>query len=278
MIHTADLHIHTTASDGQYSPREIVRMAKDAGIECIAITDHDTLNGVDEAVRAGEEYGVAVLRGIELGAREERHLHIVGLGIQPPCAELEALCRKLRMGRDERNVRIIAFLKEKGVYIDLEEVVNVAGGDVVARPHFAEVMVRHGYVSSRREAFDWYLDTSEYQKIERFKADAAHCIAAIHQAGGKAVLAHPSQLGLSEEKLDEVIGRLKVCGLDAIECYYPTHTPDMEQQYLTLAEKYDLYVSGGSDFHGERVHADRPLRPILLEVSWLLQRMEENII
>ena len=269
---SADLHTHTTASDGQYSPTEVSARAKQAGIECLAITDHDTVDGVEEAVRAGVQSGIRILRGIELGAKEDRHLHILGLGLEQNCPAMETLCRKLRNSRNERKYRIVSFLAEKGIDIDLHEVEALAQGGLVARPHFAQIMVRHGYVSSMRDAFDRYLDTDEYQRIERFKADAATCIETIHRSGGKAVLAHPYQLNLPEKQLEDLLGRLKEAGLNGLECYYPQHTPSMVEQYLALAKKYDLYVTAGSDFHGEKVQPSKPLRPVTLELDWIFQQ------
>ena len=265
-----DLHTHTSASDGQYSPVQVVCKAKKAGITCLAITDHDTISGLQEAQGAGKEYGITVVRGIELGAKENRHLHIVGLGFCDNAIELQTLCNKLRQSRDERKYRIVDFLREKGIDVSLDEVTELAGGEVIARPHFAQVMLRHGYVSSIREAFDRYLDTDEYQKIERYKAPAAECIEVIHQGGGKAILAHPYQLGMTDDALEQQIAQLQDVGLDGIECYYPQHTPEMTRRYLEFAQKYDLYVSGGSDFHGEAVHPENLLKPIQLDVSWLL--------
>lgn len=265
-----DLHTHTSASDGQYSPVQVVCKAKKAGITCLAITDHDTISGLQEAQGAGKEYEITVVRGIELGAKENRHFHIVGLGFCDNAIELQTLCNKLRQSRDERKYRIVDFLREKGIDVSLDEVTELAGGEVIARPHFAQVMLRHGYVSSIREAFNRYLDTDEYQKIERYKAPAAECIEVIHQGGGKAILAHPYQLGMTDDALEQQIAQLKDVGLDGIECYYPQHTPEMTCRYLEFAQKYDLYVSGGSDFHGEAVHPENLLKPIQLDVSWLL--------
>ena len=269
MTQLVDLHTHSTASDGQYPPAQLVEKARLAGVELLALTDHDTLGGLDEAVRAGEGLGLPVLRGIELGAREDRHLHILGLGLEAHCPDLEALCQTLKDSRDERKYRIVSFLADKGIPIDLAEVEALVGGDVIARPHFAQVMVRHGYVATTREAFDRYLDTDEYQKIERFKADASTCIQAIHGAGGKAVLAHPYQLNYSDEKLEALVASLKEQGLDGLECYYPRHTPEMVARYLALAGKYGLSVSAGSDFHGEQVRPDTLLRPVPLDTAWL---------
>ena len=147
---------------------------------------------------------------------------------------------------------------------------ELAGNAVIARPHFAQVMVRHGYVSTNREDFDRYLDTDEYQKIERFKVSARDCIAAIRSDGGRAALAHPYQLGLDDERLEALIRQLKDSGLEAIECFYPRHTPEQTAFYLELARRYDLHVTGGSDFHGERVEPDITLKRWELNLTWLL--------
>ena len=143
----ADLHTHSTASDGQYAPAALVEKAAAAGIQVLAVTDHDTIDGAEEAVQAGTALGLTVLRGVELGAAEDRHMHILGLHLGPECPALTALCRKLRASRDERKFRIVDFLREKGMDVSLEEVEALAGGGVVARPHFAQVMLRRGYVT-----------------------------------------------------------------------------------------------------------------------------------
>ena len=147
---------------------------------------------------------------------------------------------------------------------------ELAGNAVIARPHFAQVMVRHGYVSTNREAFERYLDKDEYQKIERFKVSAWDCIAAIRSDGGRAALAHPYQLGLDAGRLDALIRQLKGSGLEAIECLYVRHTPEQTAFYLELARRYDLHVTGGSDFHGERVKPDITLKRWELNLTWLL--------
>lgn len=266
----ADLHMHSTASDGLYSPSEVVSKARKAGLEVIALTDHDTVDGVPEAVQTGEQLGIKVIRGIELGAKEHRSLHILGYSFSSEAPALTKLCSKLLNSRNERKYRIIDFLKERGVSISLEEVETKAGGDVIARPHFAQVMMEHGYVATMREAFDRYLDTDEFQKIERFKADAEECIATIHADGGKVSMAHPYQLKLGNEPLEALVHRLADCGLDALECYYPQHTPEQREFFLHLAEKYHLHVTGGNDFHGERIRPDNLMAPIEQDLGWLL--------
>lgn len=271
MNQTADLHTHTTASDGQYTPAELVRLAKARGISILAVTDHDTIAGADEAIAAGEDCGLRVIRGVELSAKKYRNFHILGYGFRDGDTELVRLCEKLRASRGERKYKIADFLREKGIEIDLSEVDELAGGEVIARPHFAQVLVRHGYVSTNREAFDRYLDTEEFrQKVTRFKVDARTCVEAIKAAGGKASLAHPYQMGLSDDKLDALVGQLKGWGLDAIECYYPKYTPEQQTFYLHLAEKYQLHRTGGSDFHGERVKPDVELAALELDLDWLI--------
>lgn len=272
----ADLHTHSTASDGQYAPAELVRRAGDRGIQVLALTDHDSLEGLEEALDTGKALGLSVLRGVELGAREYRNLHILGYGFSAAAPVLGELCARMKRGRDERKFRIVDYLREKGVPVTLEEVEEIAGGGIIARPHFARAMVRRGYVQSSREAFDRYLDTEDYARIERAKPTARECVEAIHAAGGRVSLAHPYQVGLEDEALDALAGELAGYGLDALECFYPRHTEAQTAFYLHLAEKYRLHVTGGSDFHGEDVKPDIQLAAWDLDPEWLLEAQREN--
>lgn len=191
-----DLHTHTTASDGQYTPTELVGLAKARGLSILAVTDHDTIAGVAEAQRAGNALGLTVIRGVELSAKDYPNCHILGYGFRDGDTELARLCEKFRAGRDDRKYKIVDFLHEKGVDIDLTEVKEIEGGEVIARPHFAQVMVKHGYVSTNREAFDRYLNTEEFRRrVKRFKADARACVEAIRAAGGEGVPGPPVSNG-----------------------------------------------------------------------------------
>lgn len=269
MIYKADLHTHSTNSDGQYSPSELAALVKRRGAQAWALTDHDNLDGLDEAARAGKDLGLRVIRGVELSADDYLNLHILGYDFSP--SSLGPWINRLKNGRDDRKYRIRDYLRTKGLEIPLDEVDEEAAGGSVGRPHFAKVMLRHGYVATRKEAFDRYLDTPDFQAIEKgTKPSARECVERIKAAGGKASLAHPYQIVLNGETLEELAVRLMGCGLDAIECYYPIHTPEQTAGYLALAKKYGLHVSGGSDFHGEKNKPDNPLAAWELELEWLI--------
>ena len=271
MISVCDLHTHTTASDGQYTPTQLVGLAKAAGIQTLAITDHDTIAGVGDAIEAGKALGLRVICGVELSAREHDNFHILGYGFRQEESELFRLCERFRESRDERKYRIIDFLRGKGACIELAEVEELAGGDIIARPHFAQALVRHGYVSTNREAFDRYLDTPEFlREVTWFKVSARTCVEVIHAAGGKVSLAHPYQMGLPDIELEALVRQLADWGLDAIECYYPKHSMEQEEFYLKLAEQYRLHQTGGSDFHGEKVKPDVRLAALNLSLDWLI--------
>lgn len=222
-----------------------------------------------------KKYGLRIIQGIELSAKEYPTFHILGYGITPDTPVLLKLCKRMKSRREERNERLLMFLYGKGIGLSLSEVTEIAGGDIIGRPHFAQAMVRHGYVSTNREAFDRYLDTVEYhEKVEGGKPSAQECIEAIKASEGKVSLAHPYQIGISCDELDILVKKLKDLGLDAIECFYPKYTVEEQKFYLHLANKYQLHCTGGSDFHGERVKPDVELAALKLELDWILNSSE----
>ena len=276
MIYRADLHTHSVVSDGQYAPVELAKLVKARGAQVWALTDHDNLGGLDEAITAGESLGLRVITGIELSTKDYLNLHILGYGFSIP--RLWDWIQDVKKARDKRKYSIRDFLRTQGLEIPLEEVDAEAAGGAVGRPHFAKVMLRHGYVSTRREAFDRYLDTPEYREYQKSrrstKPSAQTCVEKIKKAGGKVSLAHPYQIMFDEKgedkSLDDLVKRLTDYGLDAIECYYPIHTSEQTAEYLSLAKRYSLHITGGSDFHGEKNKPDHPLAAWELELDWLL--------
>lgn len=266
----ADLHLHTTASDGQYTPEELIALAREKGLQALAVTDHDTIAGVDRAREAGKAAGLYLIRGVELSAREHHNFHLLGYGFAPDAEELAQLCEKLRASREERSYQILTFLEQQGIKLSLEKVQALAGGDVIAKPHFAQALVQEGYAETVQDAFRRYLDTPAFrQKVKRFKADARTCIQTVKAGGGVVSLAHPYQMGLPDSQLEALVSQLKDWGLDAIECFYPKYTPEQQAFYLYLAEKYRLHSTGGSDFHGEKVKPDISLACLELDLSWI---------
>ena len=252
---TLDLHAHTTASDGDHSPTQLVQHAHEIGLTALAVTDHDTTAGVAEALEAGKRFGVEIVPGIELSAEiEVGQCHILGLLIDPSNAALNTRLHEVIENRDKRNARIVEKMqRELGFDITLEEVEAESGGQVVARPHFAKVMLRKGYVISMQQAFDEYLGKGAKAYVERDRLTPEECIRLIHGVGGVAILAHPNNLKRDEAGTEAEILALKSVGLDGIEARYNRHSPEDNVRYLALAAKHNLLTSGGSDFHGPTV-------------------------
>lgn len=250
----ADLHTHTTASDGDQSPTELIRQAHEVGIKAIAVTDHDTTRGVREACEAGNRYGVEVLAGIELSAEiSQGQCHILGLLIDPESVTLLTRLREVLDNRALRNDRIVAKLNALGMPITIEEVRAEAGGEVTARPHFARVLVDSGYVATMQEAFDVYLAKGAKAYVDRDRLTQAEAVNLIHAAGGVAILAHPNNLKRDAADTETVIRNLQSVGLDGIEAFYNRHTAEENARYAALADRLGLLATGGSDFHGPSV-------------------------
>lgn len=248
-----DLHMHSTASDGQYEPAALVKKVKENGIGLMALTDHDSVSGVSEAGQTAKELGIHFITGIELSIAHEEELHMLGYNIDINNKPLQEFCELLVHDRDTRADKIIDYLAGYGMHITRQEVEEKAGSNLIARPHFARIMLEKGYVSTLQEAFDKYLATDEFAKIERPKPTAEEGMKMIHDAGGVAVLAHPMSLKKTGEVLEEEIAHLAELGLFGIETYYSTHTPEQIEEYHALALKYNLIETAGSDFHGEKV-------------------------
>lgn len=272
----ADLHTHTTASDGTERPAANVQMAFDAGLGAIAITDHDTVSGVAEALLAGRELGIEVVPGVEISTvANGQDIHVLGYYIDINNEQFLQRLASLRDTRDTRNNMIIERLQQLGLDITMAEVLreveNIKSkGDTVGRPHIAAVLLNKGYVSSISEAFDRYLGTGAAAYANPPRIEPATAIGWIQEAGGKAVLAHP---GIYHD--DALVEAIVHQGLDGIEVYHSDHTPEDEAKYLSLAQRSGLLITAGSDFHGERggvvFHAPIGSRRIGVDV---LQRLK----
>lgn len=252
-----DLHIHTTASDGQYSPTEIILKAKERMCTIVSITDHDTISGISEGRECARQQNINFIPGIEISTQEKEEIHILGYGINENNQELVENCKEFAKERKNRAKSMCEFMERRNILIDMEKIYEIANGEIIARPHFAKYLQMYGYVSERKEAFDKYLDTTEFHfEVTRKKPSPQQAIELIHNAGGQAFLAHPGFIKKTAEELESFIYELKKNGLDGIECFYSKHSQKQTEYFYKLAEKYDLFISIGSDFHGESVKPD----------------------
>lgn len=246
-----DLHVHTTASDGAFTPRQVVQKAKELGLVAIAITDHDSVEGLEEAMDEGDKVGLEVVPGVELSVDCSRGTcHLLGYFIDHREERLQTKLNFVQMARDERNQKMIQRLKELGIHLELEEVKAFAVDGLICRPHFALAMVKKGYVKSVDEAFELYLKKGGPAYVEKFRLNPKEALEVIKKAKGIPVLAHPFTLDLDEKELDDFVRRLKELGLEGIEVFYPDHNEEQVRLYLRLAQKNDLAVTGGTDYHG----------------------------
>jgi predicted metal-dependent phosphoesterase TrpH len=246
-----DLHLHTTHSDGSFSPTDVLRLAHKAGVTALAITDHDIVTGIPEAIAAGAELGIEIIPGVEISSRVgNSELHILGYFLHWQDPELNQRLATLRESRHSRNPQIIERLRALGLDVTYEEVRALAGTDAVGRPHIARLLMDKHYVTSAKDAFDRYLAEGRPAYVARELPSPADAIAWIRAAGGVAVLAHPTWAKVSGESLNALLIALKAEGLGGIEVHYSSHTKRQTREYHDLAKRLDLLITGGSDFHG----------------------------
>lgn len=247
-----DLHLHSTYSDGTLSPADLVRRAAGRGLRCIALTDHDTVEGIAELHDQGRKNNIRVLSGLEVSATHRQYsLHILGYGIDHTNKELQRFLGQLQRGRTERNEKIIAGLRRLGHNVHLDELQAISLHGQTGRPHIAALLLSKGIVGSLNQAFNQYLRKGAPAWAGRFSFSAAESIDIIHRAGGMAVLAHPGQLDPELKFLPLLIFELVQRGLDGIEVYYPSHSASIRKRLLGMAKKYKLVATGGSDYHGD---------------------------
>ncbi|NIQ39649.1 MAG: PHP domain-containing protein [Proteobacteria bacterium] len=246
-----DLHVHTTASDGTLTPSQVVHLAKKRRLKAIAITDHDTVDGVQEAQEEGQRVSLEIIPGIEISANiKTGSVHLLGYFVQTKGGILREKLEKLKEARSERNPKIVDKLNDLGIDITYQEVVAASGGGQVGRPHFAQVLVDKGYVASLNDAFDRYLAQGAPAYVNKFRLDVRDAIDMVLKAQGIPVLAHPFTLNYMPRDLENLVVELTKEGLKGIEAFYPDHTREQTAQYRQLAEKVGLLKTGGSDFHG----------------------------
>jgi predicted metal-dependent phosphoesterase TrpH len=249
-----DLHTHSTASDGTVPPRDVVRLAAEQGLAAIALTDHDTIAGVVDAAEQARLLGIEFLPGIEISCEYPRPgtMHLLGYGIDASSRHLRDMTIGLLDARNERNSRMVKRLQEIGIPVSMDDILEEAGDGVVGRPHFANVLVKKGIVSSRSEAFNIYLGQGGRAYLDKERLGSSRAIELIHASGGVAVLAHPSQL-LKENfaQLRTEVRNLVDQGLDGIEVVHSDHREALIQELSDLADDLKLLKTGGSDFHGD---------------------------
>jgi 3',5'-nucleoside bisphosphate phosphatase len=247
-----DLHTHTTFSDGSLSPTQLVEEAMALGLTAIAITDHDTVDGLPEALAAGERLGIRVVPGVEINLEHERvTMDLLGYFLNGcPSDELKIELATLRTYRDERNTRIIERLAELGYPLESSDLTAAAQNGAVGRPHIGEAMVRRGYVSSISEAFERLLGRGGPAWVDRRRLSLGAAVRLLRASDGLPVLAHPGIIRTSDAGLAHIVRDASRFGMAGIECYYPLHDPETVERCLSLAERNSLVPTGGSDYHG----------------------------
>ena len=235
------------------SPTDVVKLGKDSGLSAMSLTDHDTIAGVAEAASAAQTFGIDFISGIELSCLYPRPgtMHLLGYGIDIQSPALAELTRILIEGRDRRNELMVRKMHDSGIPITLKELEDIAGGDVIGRPHMAKLLVDKNIVSNTAEAFRVYLGTGGSAWIDKEQLTARQAIEMVHDSGGLAVLAHPSQLRKTNDaQLRAAIKDLVDLNLDGIEVIHTDHRESFFDKLIDIAKKYDLLMTGGSDFHG----------------------------
>lgn len=255
-----DLHVHTTASDGQYSPTQIIQKAHEKHLTIMAITDHDTIDGLEEGKKAAKEVGIRFVPGVELNINfPTGEFHLLGLGLKNPSDSLKNLLSELVKNRDCRNNQIIEKMQSEGVDITLDELYSDFPDTVIGRPHFAAELVKKKIVKTRQQAFDIYLAKGRKWYVERVGSNLDEAIVAIKDSGGVPVVAHPMSLYLSWGKLPDVMIDFYNRGVMGLEAFHPGARVSECLRLEELAHKIGYFVTGGSDFHGEQIRTDRRL-------------------
>ncbi|MCQ2611680.1 MAG: PHP domain-containing protein [Treponema sp.] len=255
-----DLHTHSTASDGIRSPKELVMHAKEHGISVLALTDHDTIDGLEEAGLAAQECGITFVPGVELNINwPTGEFHLLGLGLKSPSQDFLDILQGLKVDRKRRNLAMIQKMKDAGFDADLNELESMFSTNCLGRPHFAAYMVEKKVVKTRQQAFDKYLGKNCLWYVERTGADLDKAIAAIKNSGGIPVMAHPLSIYVSWGKIRGVLEELKARGIEGLEGWHPGARVGECKRLDELGRELGFFITAGSDYHGESVRADRKI-------------------
>ncbi|MFP3983205.1 MAG: PHP domain-containing protein [Desulfurivibrionaceae bacterium] len=249
---TIDLHVHTKFSDGTETPAATVLRAVSRGLAAIAITDHDTVAGVQEGIDQGLNSGLEVISGVELSAViNGKSIHILGYGVKTESLRLLESLEKIQAARKRRNREIMERLRGMDIIVNMEDLQNCSQGGQAGRPHFARILQQKHIVGSTDEAFRLYLGTNGAAYVPREVLTAEEAITIIQKAGGVAVLAHPFTIDIDQNGLTQLIEKLRDCGLAGLEVFYPSHGQEAQAELVRLSKRFNLIITGGSDYHGK---------------------------
>ena len=260
----AELHTHSTYSDGAYSPREVAQLCADAGVSIWSLTDHDTCAGCTEAQSAAQSLGLDFLAGIEISAFADRSIHVLGYGVDPEAPVLQAYSERRLQARHDRMLLMIDKLQELDVDVPFDVVQRIARPGAIARPHLAKALVEVGLVETMQEAFDQWISNDGAAYVETPWPKVPDAIALIGEAGGAAVLAHP---GLYDR--DELIAEWVEAGLAGIEVRHPKHDAEAEARYTAMAKEFGVFATGSSDYHGPHHMSADYFGKVELAEEWL---------
>lgn len=252
-----DFHMHTTHSDGTFSPEELMRACKEKNISCVSVTDHDTMSSFEACETEAQKQGIEIIPGIEISATfEPGTMHILGYFLDRKHPELKAAIEEIQQVRRERNSRMVEKLNEAGIEITLEEVMKEALGDIhadvkqIGRPHFAKILVKKRAVKDSQEAFQKYLGKGCSAYLDKQKLTPEEAVGLINRAGGIASVAHPKQMKVDDSVMEKEIKKLADLGLGGLEVYNSCQDIEENAVYLKMAKRFNLVPTGGSDFHG----------------------------
>lgn len=252
-----DLHTHTKASDGEKTPKELIDLALELNIKALAITDHDTIDGISPAISYSQNKNILLIPGIELEAKVDNgQMHILGLFIDYSNKNFIEKLNNIRNSRKNRNLKFIDEFKKLGFDISIDELKKISGGKTIGKPHFAKVFLNKNYIQNKYEIFDKYFNQPPFNKLEKNVYSPKDIITMIKEANGIAVLAHPQSLKLSIDELTKTLIELKSYGLDGLECIHSNQSSDEMLAFKNLAKSLNLIITKGSDYHGPIVKPD----------------------